>query len=705
MSKKKIIIGAVTIALTLIIAGIGTVMWLRAKNLSKLPTPKDNFDKYILSWEKNEYSDMYKYLSESTKNSLPQKDFEDINKNIYEAISANNLKVVPQYPVNVDYSKINEIHVPFSASVDTVAGEVKYSYEAVLTKEDLFKTKSTYTKFKDFVMGKNYDWFVTWNIKMVFPQLDDGDKMTIDYPKELKAKRGDIKDRNGKVLATNGTVFQIGVEKGRFKEDKSVEAQLGQILGISADQIAKALNSSWAKPQTFIPLVTVLKEETDKLNQSLAIQGVLKSEKSMRIYPGKEATAHLIGYMGAITQEEIEKYKDQNYSKEDLIGKTGLEYVFEKRLRGKNGLAINVVDANGTKKATLAQKAQEDGENIQLTIDTDLQRTIYEQFKTDAGSAAALNPKTGEVLALVSTPAYDPNAILAGMSQSDWNALNNDPKQPMNNKFSKVYAPGSTFKAVTAAIGLKTGKLVPDKLENITGKAWQPSTYWGKYFVTRVTDPGRAENLMDAFVYSDNIYFAKAALNVGKDDFLKEAKNFGIGEAMNFPFPMQQSQIANDGKISNDIQLADSGYGQGQVLMNPLHEALIYSVFVNKGNLVNPVLEMKDKSDTPKLWHEKIISEDSANIVLNGLTQVIANPSGTGHAAQIPNISLAGKTGTAELKQSQTDTTGKEIGWFSIMNTDNPRLVLTMMVDDVKDRGGSHYIVPKAQEIFKRYLR
>ncbi|MGO1469178.1 MAG: penicillin-binding transpeptidase domain-containing protein, partial [Tissierella sp.] len=268
------------------------------------------------------------------------------------------------------------------------------------------------------------------------------------------------------------------------------------------------------------------------------------------------------------------------------------------------------------------------------------------------------------------------------------------------NRFNKAYSPGSTFKIVTSSIGLEEDLINPEEKINIQGKSWQKDSSWGNYKINRVSQKLSSVTLNDAFIYSDNIYFARTALKIGEENFLKGSKKFGFGEDIPINYPFAPSQIVNDEKFKNEILLADTGYGQGQVLMSPLHLSLVYSMVLNDGNIMEPILE---KDAKPKVWKENIVSDENRTLLLNNLVDVIEDPNGTGHDAKIDGIKLAGKTGTAELKLSQ-EGKGKENGWFVGMNVDDPQIVVSTMIENVEDRGGSHYIVPKVKNIIEYYL-
>ena len=211
-----------------------------------------------------------------------------------------------------------------------------------------------------------------------------------------------------------------------------------------------------------------------------------------------------------------------------------------------------------TVKEELAGIPVQNGKDIQLTIDAGLQKTLYTQFSEDKGCSVAMDPKNGEVLALVSTPSYDSNAFILGLSSSQWTAWNEDENTPLYNRLRQVWCPGSSLKPVVAAAGLMAGTIDPQKDYGSKGVKWQKDTSWGSYYVTTLHtyEPVTLEN---ALIYSDNIYFARVALDMGAGEMEKALTGIGFGQEIPFDIKMQKSQISNSGKIESEIQLADSG--------------------------------------------------------------------------------------------------------------------------------------------------
>ncbi len=357
-------------------------------------------------------------------------------------------------------------------------------------------------------------------------------------------------------------------------------------------------------------------------------------------------------------------------------------------------------------KVVIARIEKEDGTDVKLTIDADLQQMLYQQFQEDEGCSVAMNPYTGEVLALVSTPSYDSNDFIRGMSAQRWNSLNEDEKQPMYNRFRQVWCPGSSFKPVVAAIGLKTGTLDPGEDFGNEGLSWQKDASWGSYYVTTLHayEPVIMKN---ALIYSDNIYFAKAALGIGADTLTDSLDALEFNQEIPFDIVMSKSQYSNSETIESEIQLADSGYGQGQILVNPLHLASLYTSFVNEGNVIRPYLRYRENPEG-EVWISQAFTPDIAAQVAEGLRGVVNDPNGTGYAAHRDDIVLAGKTGTAEIKDSVEDTEGTEIGWFAVYTENREAakpILIVSMVENVKGLGGSGYVVNKDKAVLDMYIQ
>lgn len=673
--KKKKNTGVITLAVctaaVILAAAAGIFLYFYINRPQA--KPEETLTNYFAYLSQKNYDAMYELLDEQSKINISREDFVKRNKAIYEGIGADDIQMAPEE------TKEGSDRVKFDMSMSTAAGELSFTNTAKMTKQD----------------GK---WYIDWDDSLIFPELTSEDKVRVET---VAAQRGSIYDRKGNMLAGQGTVKSVGIVPGKFSRT-DLETLAG-LLEVDTETIQNKLGASWVTDDTFVPIKTYKEEAmTDELKESLlAVSGIMINDESSRVYPYAEAASHLTGYVQNISAEELEELKDEGYTQTSLIGKSGLEKLYEDRLHGQDGCQIYIVDSSGKQKTMLAVNPVQDGEDIKTTIDMTLQQELYEQYKDDKSSSVVMNPLSGEVLALVSTPSYDSNDFVVGLSQEKWDSLNNNEDKPMYNRFRASAVPGSSFKPIIAAVGLSTGSFTADEDFGVSGLSWQKDDSWGSYHITTLHTYSGAANLRNALVYSDNIYFGKAAMKIGAETLMSELDKLGFNETIPFEIGMAASQYANnEGKIEGELQLADSGYGQGQMLVNPLHLASMYSAFVNSGSMVKPYLEYKEDVK-PEMWKSDVFTADAAETVKQDMVQVIEDAAGTGHGAYTAGVTLAGKTGTAEIKAAQDDTTGIELGWFVVFpaeaDAQNSWLTVTM-VEDVKEIG-SAYVVNKTKKV------
>lgn len=679
MKNKKIIIIVISIILILAISvGIGITIYFNNKPKNKPEDVLQTFASYI---NDKKYEDMYSLLSSKSKANISEEDFIKRNKNIYEGIEAKNFSVDIQSIENEN--KLAK--VTYKNSMDTMSGHVDFTNTVTLE------------------LNEEKEYKIDWTSNLIFLELNTEDKVRV---KTIEAKRGNILDRNGEYLATNGVASQIGLVPGKMSDNKEENIEkIAELLNMTSAGINSELSASYVKADTFVPLKTVGKNEMELKNKLLEIKGIKIIDTDERIYPQGVSTSQLVGYIQPINSEELKEKAKEGYTSSSKIGKYGLERAYESTLRAVNGSEIYIEDANGNKKTSIAKQEQKDGQDVKLTIDSKLQQTVYEQFKDDKSAVVVMNPKTGEVLVLASCPSFDSNDFSLGMTTADYKNLTENPDNLLYNRYLATYAPGSSFKPIIGAIGLTTGAFSADEDFGRSGTKWQNNNSWGDFYITTLSTYSGPANLRNALIHSDNIYFAKAALKIGGKNLINSLKNIGFGQQIEFPQTISNSSYSNSESFTNETQLANSGYGQGEVLVNPIHMAMMYSAFVNEGNMIMPYLEYKENasSQTAKYYKENAFSKEAANEVRDDLIQVVENPSGTAHSAKIEGKTIAGKTGTAEIKQSKDDTEGTEIGWFNAFNvgeSDENSLLVVSMVENVKGKGGSHYLLPKVRAIF-----
>ena len=623
---------------------------------------------YFELLKKKDYKQMYQMLNPKIVYTPTQKYFVEKYKEFYEEIDAKNIQIkILDEQDNV---------IEYLIYIDTLAGRITYRNKVGVKNEQ-----------------------IQFNKELIMDGYTDGCKIKITtYNPE---KRGRILDRNGKVLAEDGKGYSVGLVKGKLNGENDY-GQIAQYLETDVETLQKKMSASWINDDSFVPIKTVSEAtKNDLINKNiLGINGVKISTVSIRTYPYDKVASHIVGYVQNVNAEDLKKHKNEGYNSTSVIGRSGIEAAYEEKLRGITSGKIDLVDKNDKViKELCHKKVKMSPQDITLTIDIDLQQSLYNEYQNDKSASVALNPQTGEVLALVSTPSYSNNDFVLGLSTDKWNALNNDSNQPLMSRYKQTYTPGSTMKPITAAIGLETKTIDANKDLGAKDK-WQKDSSWGNYYVTTLHAPS-PNNLKNAITYSDNVYFARSALNIGKDNLFKYYKNLKIGDKIPFELALNRSQYINKNQKVNDQFIADSGYGQGQILMNPLQLASIYSSFVNEGSIYQPHI-VQEKTKT---WIKNVFSKETSQTIKEDLINVIADEKGTGHSIYHDNVTLAGKTGTAEIKQSQSDTTGTELGWFTVMTTDSKQpLLITTLVEDVKDRGGSGYVVEHTKTPLDLYL-
>ncbi|WP_185955957.1 penicillin-binding transpeptidase domain-containing protein [Melghirimyces algeriensis] len=646
-------------------------------------TPDQAMQQYLEHWEEGDYQAMYELLSAEAKKRISQKEFMKQHESIAKKMKQKQIKLDMKTAQEKDRNTI-----PFSAKiVSSLVGNLSFQNKAELVEED-------------------NGWRVNWTPSVIFPEMKEGDQIrTLRIP---PGQRGEITARNGEPLAVNKKRTAVGMVPNEVTDLKKTSKKLAKALDLEPKDVYKKVKSGAKKnPDRFVEIKTWKGDGKKQIKPLKKIDDISIRDRSLRVYPRKDLTAHVTGYIRPITEKQLKKRKKEGYQKGDWIGQRGLEQTMEEHLRGAPGWKVVIANKNGKQKKVLGTKPPTDGKDLQVTIDLETQAQLYQGMKKDKGGGVAIDPRTGEVLAMVSAPSYDPNQFIQGMSQSEWKRISG-PTQPLANRAKLTYAPGSTMKAITAAIGLDTKKITPKTTYNTDSGKWQKNSSWGGYYVTRVDNPGGGVDLGKALAWSDNIYFARVGLKIGAPTMIKYYKKFGFDETIDLPLQVTPSQYANSNNktLKNEILLADTAYGQGQLLVSPLHLATMYTTFANQGDMIKPKILMdSDKKVKREIWKEKVISPQTANKVKELLQGVVERPKGSARDLKVKGVELGAKTGTAELKQSKEDENGRELGWLAWMagkEGEKPDIVVATMVDEVQDRGGSHYIFPTIKKMLKQ---
>ncbi|HAQ4822309.1 TPA: penicillin-binding transpeptidase domain-containing protein [Enterococcus faecium] len=634
-------------------AGGGYFYYQHYQETQAVEAGEKTVEQFVQALNKGDYNKAAEMTSKkaANKSALSEKEILDKYQNIYGAADVKGLQISN---LKVDKKDDSTYSFSYKAKMNTSLGELKdLSYKGTLDRNDGQTT-------------------INWQPNLVFPEMEGNDKVSLTTQ---EAARGNIIDRNGEPLATTGKLKQLGVVPSKLGDGGEKTANIKAIASsfdLTEDAINQAISQSWVQPDYFVPL-KIIDGATPELPAGATIQ-----EVDGRYYPLGEAAAQLIGYVGDITAEDIDK--NPELSSNGKIGRSGLEMAFDKDLRGTTGGKLSITDADGVEKKVLIEHEVQNGKDIKLTIDAKAQKTAFDSLGGKAGSTVATTPKTGDLLALASSPSYDPNKMTNGISQEDYKAYEENPEHPFISRFATGYAPGSTFKIITAAIGLDNGTIDPNEVLTINGLKWQKDSSWGSFQTTRVSSVVSQVDLKTALIYSDNIYAAQETLKMGEKKFRTGLDKFIFGEDLDLPISMNPAQISNEDSFNSDILLADTGYGQGELLINPIQQAAMYSVFTNNGTLVYPKL-IADKETKDK---KNVISETAVQTIVPDLREVVQDVNGTAHSLSALGIPLAAKTGTAEIKEKQ-DVKGQENSFLFAFNLDNQGYMMVSMLENKED--------------------
>ncbi|XUA57991.1 penicillin-binding transpeptidase domain-containing protein [Enterococcus faecium] len=634
-------------------AGGGYFYYQHYQETQAVEAGEKTVEQFVQALNKGDYNKAAEMTSKkaANKSALSEKEILDKYQNIYGAADVKGLQISN---LKVDKKDDSTYSFSYKAKMNTSLGELKdLSYKGTLDRNDGQTT-------------------INWQPNLVFPEMEGNDKVSLTTQ---EAARGNIIDRNGEPLATTGKLKQLGVVPSKLGDGGEKTANIKAIASsfdLTEDAINQAISQSWVQPDYFVPL-KIIDGATPELPAGATIQ-----EVDGRYYPLGEAAAQLIGYVGDITAEDIDK--NPELSSNGKIGRSGLEMAFDKDLRGTTGGKLSITDADGVEKKVLIEHEVQNGKDIKLTIDAKAQKTAFDSLGGKAGSTVATTPKTGDLLALASSPSYDPNKMTNGISQEDYKAYEENPEHPFISRFATGYAPGSTFKMITAAIGLDNGTIDPNEVLTINGLKWQKDSSWGSYQVTRVSSDVSQVDLKTALIYSDNIYAAQETLKMGEKKFRTGLDKFIFGEDLDLPISMNPAQISNEDSFNSDILLADTGYGQGELLITPIQQAAMYTVFTNNGTLVYPKL-IADKETKDK---KNVISETAVQTIVPDLREVVQDVNGTAHSLSALGIPLAAKTGTAEIKEKQ-DVKGQENSFLFAFNLDNQGYMMVSMLENKED--------------------
>jgi len=536
-------------------------------------------------------------------------------------------------------------------------------------------------------------WGVLWSRTCILPQLEGGNQL---YLQPEVPVRGNIYDRSGRGLAVNGTRVVVGVMPEKLEDADRALFLLSQVLG---EPIASLQDKyADAPPRWFVPLGEISAQESTQHYDTLAgLAGVLLKEKAVRLYRDGTLAPHVVGYVGPIGAEEVKRWREKGYPPDAVVGKAGLEAWGEEFLAGRRGGMLAVVSPEGDLIVTLAQQPSGQSRSIFTTLDRTLQQKAVEFLEGRQGAIVALDPHTGQVLALASSPAFDPNIFIPAIAAEDWQRLVATPGQPLLNRATQgLYPPASVFKIVTMAAGMETGLYTPSSAFNCQGVWKGLGDGWPMHCWIWPRQHGVLD-LVTGLVVSCDTVFYEIGLRLHQQDpnlLLSYARRFGLGQPTGLvgleegvglvPDDAWKRETLEESWTAGDsVNLA---IGQGYLLVTPLQVAMLISAVGNGGTLYRPqmVQRISGTQDTPEcVFASKIqgtlpVTPEHLAAIRQGLRGVVEDRRGTAYTAFAGcPLSVAGKTGTAE------NPGGKPHAWFAgYAPADDPQIAIAVVIEN-----------------------
>jgi len=568
-----------------------------------------------------------------------------------------------------------------------------------------------------------------WNLQIrhgeEYAKLSESNRIRVQA---ITAPRGNILDRNGNPIVTNRPRFNVVWIREDAPHPDEVIKRLAKILDLTIPELLDRIRAGADHPR-YVP--TRLKEDVDWKtlvyieNNSFNLPGVQIEVLPSRDYLYGSLAAHLVGYLGEINQRELETLADQGYQPGDLIGKMGMEKLFDKKLKGEKGRQYVEVDVRGFAQKLIRIQEPLPGNDLQLTIDTALQQTAEQALDGKAGAIVVMEVATGRVLAMVSAPTLPLTEFVGGIASTTWQRLLNDPKKPLLNKpIQGQYPPGSTYKIVTALAGLAEQVVTPATVFYCNGSY----TFGNRSYGCWKKSGHGAVDLKKALAESCDVYFYQVGQRLGVDTLAKYARMLGLGEKTGIAMEHEKEGLVPTSEWKRrrfkepwqEGETLSIAIGQGFNLATPLQICRMTAAVANGGTLFSPRIVDSIRDPDGKVIEEfpavatatVLAGSDALKTIQDALVEAVHGEHGTGKAARIKGVTIAGKTGTAqvvklsqfeEVPEEQIPYRYRDHAWFTCYApAEAPEIAVTVLVEH-GGHGGSA-AAPIAREILKKYF-
>jgi penicillin-binding protein 2 len=545
----------------------------------------------------------------------------------------------------------------------------------------------------------------------------------------ISPARGPVFDRNGELLVENRPSFNLMVLPREVGDREALFARLSAFTG----QDVASLEKNWQKGKRqphYLPLPLVEDLGRERMEQlaenAVNLPGVFIEARPVRYYPFGDMAAHVLGYMGQINEEELQKTDYDGYRSGDFVGKSGLEKDLEADLRGEAGNHLIEVDVKGKMLRILRTREPKPGRQVYLTLDRGLQQTLEKAFGDEAGSAVVLDVHTGEVLAMASNPRFNPADFAQGISSTEWQQLLQNPRHPLTNKVLQgQYPPGSTFKIVTALAALKAGVTTPERSFFCPGQI----TIGNHRFRDWKRGGHGMTDLRKALKESCDVWFYQVGFETGIDKISSMAMALGLGHSTGIDLSGEKKGLIPTREWKRrafhedwfDGETVNVSIGQGFVLTTPLQLAVMTATVANGGTVYRPYLvsKVEDPSgevvfqNRPTVVREVGLKEENLRVVREALAAVVNEPHGTAYSCRLEGLRMAGKTGTAQvvrLKEKLSVHKDEDIPYrfrdhalfVAFAPAEDPEIAMAVVVEHGLHGGSA--AAPICQAVFARYF-
>ena len=599
---------------------------------------------FIELWALEDYEQMYALLDSVARESWDMEAFEARYTNISSGIGLQNITLVNHI--------VKDNLISYTLLFETsLVGDFEQNYTIEATREDK-------------------DWRLKWNHGHIFPGLKP--ELVVRVSRQ-QPQRGRILDSHGQPLASMGTVYSIGLVPGSMNDD--TVAALAQVVEVSQEEIHRLLGQGWVRPDTFVPVKMISKQTWNQERETLSsLKGVTAREVTSRVYDIPASLAQTVGYVAEVSAERLVNLTDKGFRAGDTMGSAGLELQYDEELAGRPGFIISIRDNANNIVSVVAQREVINGSDVRTTLDLNMTRLLDRALGERKGSILVMDYTSGDIVSVISKPGFDSNLFALGITPAQYRELQELDSPLVNRAFDGLYPPGSVFKPFTSLMALEEDLFDPE-LSWDTPRQWQKSPDWGAYHVTRVVRPLGPVNLRQAMKWSDNVYFADLGLKVGWEAFEEYGAALGFGASIPFAFNQNQSHIRLGS--SGEILLADSSYGQGEMLATPLHMTLMYAALARQDGIM-PIPRLIS-AEPQGLWLDTGLSSKHLGLIDGVLAYAASDLDQSGVASE----TVRGKTGTSEITHS------RQIAWY-ICYFD--QLVMTVVLEGDRSLSSTHAV-------------